>query len=67
MVMAGTYEPTPLEKVVYGRGSIARLPELLDFINANKAFIVTGSSLMNKTPCNKANRNRVGEPTCRHV
>lgn len=46
----GQYEPTQLSKVVYGRGSIQRLPELLDSLKARKAFIVTGSSLRNKTP-----------------
>jgi len=39
-----------LGKVVYGRGSIQQLPELLNSLNASKAFIVTGSSLQNKTP-----------------
>lgn len=47
---AGEYEPTPLAKVVYGRGSIDRLPELLESLNASKAFIVTGHSLQTKTP-----------------
>jgi 3-oxoacid CoA-transferase len=48
--MTGQYEPTPLAKVVYGRGSIQRLPELLDSLKVHKAFIVTGSSLQTKTP-----------------
>jgi alcohol dehydrogenase YqhD (iron-dependent ADH family) len=50
MDLIGEYEPTPLAKVVYGRGSIQRLPELLESLKATKAFIVTGSSLQNKTP-----------------
>ena len=50
LIMTGEYEPTPLAKVVYGRGSIDRLPELLDSLNASKAFIVTGQSLQTKTP-----------------
>jgi phosphoribosylcarboxyaminoimidazole (NCAIR) mutase len=49
-VIPGQYEPTNLSKVVYGRGSIQRLPELLASLNAKKAFVVTGSSLQNKTP-----------------
>ena len=36
--------------MVYGQGSIKRLPELVDQLNAKKAFIVTGQSLQNKTP-----------------
>jgi alcohol dehydrogenase class IV len=35
---------------VYGRGTTSRLPELLESLNASKAFIVTGSSLQTKTP-----------------
>lgn len=49
-LIPGQYEPTELSKVVYGRGSIQRLPELLDSLKAKKAFIVTGSSLQNRTP-----------------
>jgi 3-oxoacid CoA-transferase len=36
--------------MVYGQGSIQRLPELLDSLKVHKAFIVTGSSLHTKTP-----------------
>ena len=50
MLMSGQFETTPLAKMVYGRGSIARLPELMDFLDAKKAYIVTGSSLHTKTP-----------------
>lgn len=49
-LIAGQYEPTPLSKVVYGRGSIQQLPGLLDSLKAKKAYIVTGSSLQHKTP-----------------
>ena len=48
--MTGKYEPTPLTKVVYGRGSIQQLPGLLDSLKAKKAYKVTGSSLRHKTP-----------------
>ena len=48
-VMIGEYEPTPLAKVVYGRGSIQQLPGLLDSLKAKRAFIVTGTSLQQKT------------------
>ena len=49
-LISGHYEPTSLSKVVYGRGSIQKLPSLLDSLNAKKAYIVTGSSLQSKTP-----------------
>ena|ERR1700738_1656740 len=48
--MEGQWEPTSLAKVVYGRGSIQQLPELLETLSARKAYIVTGSSLQTKTP-----------------
>jgi alcohol dehydrogenase class IV len=35
---------------VYGRSSIKRLPELLDFLKAKRTYIVTGSSLKHKAP-----------------
>lgn len=46
---------------MYGRGSIKKLPELLDSLNAKKAFIVTGSSLQNKTPVIKNIESILGE------
>jgi 3-oxoacid CoA-transferase len=63
-LITGQYEPTPLQKVVYGRGSIQRLPELLDSLKASKAYIVTGSSLHTKTPVIKEIEDILGE---RHV
>src|SRR3981189_1662354 len=48
--ISGEYIPTPLSKVLYGRGTIQSLPALLSELNAKKAFIVTGSSLHSKTP-----------------
>jgi alcohol dehydrogenase class IV len=48
--LTGQFETTTLSKVVYGRGTTSRLPELLESLNASKAFIVTGSSLQTKTP-----------------
>jgi len=48
--LSGSYVPTPLSKVLYGRGTIQSLPSLLDDLHAKKAFIVTGSSLHSKTP-----------------
>ena len=47
--------------MVYGRGSVKRLPELLDSLNAKKAFIVTGSSLQTKTPVIKNIENLLGD------
>lgn len=38
-----------------------RLPELLDSLNAKKAFIVTGSSLQTKTPVIKNIENLLGD------
>ena len=35
--------------MVYGRGSIQQLPELMSLLEARKAFIVTGHSLYTKT------------------
>ena len=58
---AGEYVPTPLAKVVYGRGSIERLPELLESLKASKAFIVTGSSLHTKTPVIKEIEGILGD------
>jgi alcohol dehydrogenase class IV len=49
-LISGQYEPAPISKVVYGRGSIQQLPGLLDSLKAKKAYIVTGSSLQHKTP-----------------
>ena len=48
--ISGQYIPTPLQKVVYGRGVIQSLPSLLSELGCNKAFIVTGTSLQSKTP-----------------
>jgi alcohol dehydrogenase class IV len=47
--------------VVYGRGSIQRLPELLQSLKASKAFIVTGSSLQTKTPVIKEIEGILGD------
>ena len=47
---SGQYIPTPLQKVLYGRGVIQSLPTLLADLGCKKAFIVTGSSLQSKTP-----------------
>lgn len=60
-VMIGEYEPTTLAKVVYGRGSIQQLPELLDSLKAKRAFIVTGSSLQQKTPVIKEVESILGD------
>ena len=60
-LIPGQYEPTQLSKVVYGRGSIQRLPELLDSLKARKAFIVTGSSLQHKTPVIKEIETMLGD------
>ncbi|BFZ58240.1 hypothetical protein PYCC9005_005302 [Savitreella phatthalungensis] len=47
--LSGTYAYTGNRTVQYGVGSIDRLPELLERFGKNKALIVTGNSLANKT------------------
>jgi alcohol dehydrogenase class IV len=59
--ISGEYIPTPLSKVLYGRGTIQSLPALLSELNAKKAFIVTGSSLHSKTPVIKQIEQILGD------
>jgi alcohol dehydrogenase class IV len=40
---------------------VKQLPEILESLNAKKAFIVTGSSLQNKTPVIKDIESLLGE------
>jgi alcohol dehydrogenase class IV len=47
--------------VIYGRGSISQLPEILESYKATKAFIVTGTSLQTKTPVIKEIESILGE------
>jgi alcohol dehydrogenase class IV len=45
----GEYTVLPLEKVYYGAGSLARLPEEVDRLGGRRALIVTGHSLSTQT------------------
>ncbi|HEY3345227.1 MAG TPA: iron-containing alcohol dehydrogenase [Anaerolineaceae bacterium] len=45
----GDYTALPLEKVYYGVGSLARLPEEVDRLGGGRALIVTGHSLATLT------------------
>ncbi len=49
-VSQGEFTFLPLEKVLYGAGSIARLPDEIDRLGAQRAFIITGKSLATSTP-----------------
>jgi alcohol dehydrogenase class IV len=63
--ISGQYIPTPLQKVVYGRGVIQSLPSLLSELGCNKAFIVTGTSLQSKTPVIKQIEGILGDKCVR--
>ncbi|MCI0395568.1 MAG: iron-containing alcohol dehydrogenase [Chloroflexi bacterium] len=48
--MTGLYTSLPLEKVLYGPGSVASLPAEVDRLGGRRVFIVTGRTLADKTP-----------------
>ena len=48
-MVAGEYNFLPLEKVIFGPGSLAKLPDQVDRLGGRRAFIVTGNTLATKT------------------
>ncbi len=48
-MMSGEFLYLPMEKVLFGPGSLNELPAEIDRIGAHRVFLVTGQSIMTKT------------------
>ncbi|KAL1957443.1 hypothetical protein VTO42DRAFT_6011 [Malbranchea cinnamomea] len=48
--LQGVYAALPVKCMVYGRGCTRSLPKILSHLGVSKAFIITGTSLKEKTP-----------------
>jgi alcohol dehydrogenase class IV len=46
---AGVFQFQPVERVIFGPGKVATLPEQVDALGGKRAFIITGRSLATKT------------------
>ncbi|MDB5075119.1 MAG: NAD-dependent methanol dehydrogenase [Chloroflexi bacterium] len=57
----GEYSFLPLERVIYGAGSLGRLAGEADRLGGRKAMILTGHSLATQTPLVKKVESQLGE------
>ncbi|KGY14749.1 hypothetical protein PABG_12343 [Paracoccidioides brasiliensis Pb03] len=48
--LRGAYSASPIKYMLYGRGCITSLPDVVAKLGASKAYIITGRSLREKTP-----------------
>lgn len=48
--LAGCYVASPVRFMIYGRKSVSQLKDVLAKLNVSRAVIITGNSLMTKTP-----------------
>lgn len=48
--MIEAYTALPLEKVLYGPGSVAELPAEVERLGGRRALVITGNTLANETP-----------------
>ena len=60
-MVAGEYNFLPLEKVIFGPGSLAKLPDQVDRLGGRRAFIVTGNTLATKTDLVERVKAALGE------
>lgn len=60
MIKLSSSLTTTKERVEYGVGSIAKLPELLQQLSITKPFIITGTSLATKTDVIETVKNAAG-------
>lgn len=47
---SGTYRPLPMDAVEFGAGCVERLPRHLERLGRQRALILTGNTLANRTP-----------------
>jgi alcohol dehydrogenase class IV len=61
MTTHGIYTFLPLEKVIYGPGSINHFPSEVDRLDGRRVFIITGRTLAHETPLVKKLENMLGD------
>ncbi|KAK2737698.1 hypothetical protein FQN57_007446 [Myotisia sp. PD_48] len=59
--LTGSYASLPVKCMVYGRGCSNSLPSIIAELGASKAFIITGQSLLEKTPVIKGLQALLGD------
>lgn len=60
-VLSGEYTFLPMEKVIFGPGSIGRLAEQVDRLGGRRAFVITGNTLATQTDLVDRVKGALGE------